>query len=162
MNPDGPGKTMRRSFDRATGQSALHVVSAWATDLRVCLGQVTVDDKSNEITAVPRLLELLELSGAVVTLDAMHCQKKTAVAIRNQDADYLLTVKRNQPALYDELLEKFLEYGERGYQVPGLRRHTTTERTIGSGSRTVPRVRERSSSSGPAGRNLPKACPSGP
>ena len=125
------GKTMRRSFDRATGQSALHVVSAWATDLRVCLGQVTVDDKSNEITAVPRLLELLELSGAVVTLDAMHCQKKTAVAIRNQDADYLLTVKRNQPALYDELLETFLKYGECGYQVPGLRRHTTTETNRG-------------------------------
>ena len=72
------GKTIRRSFDRATGRSALHVVSAWATDLRVCLGQVAVDDDSNEITAVPKLLELLELTGAVVTLDAMHCQKTTA------------------------------------------------------------------------------------
>lgn len=125
------GKTMRRSFDRATGQSALHVVSAWATDLRVCLGQVTVDDKSNEITAVPRLLELLELSGAVVTLDAMHCQKKTAIAIRRQEADYLLTVKKNQPALHGELSEAFLEYGKRGYQVPGLRRHVTKEKNRG-------------------------------
>jgi hypothetical protein len=75
------GKTLRRSFDEATGHAALHVVSAWATDLRVCLGQVAVDEQSNEITAVPRLLALLELSGAVVTLDAMHCQTATAAAI---------------------------------------------------------------------------------
>lgn len=125
------GKTMRRSFDRATGKSALHVVSAWATDLRVCLGQVAVDDKSNEITAVPRLLQLLELTGAVVTLDAMHCQTETAVAIRNQNADYLLTVKKNQPTLHRELLEQFLEYGEQDYKVRGLRRHTTTEKSHG-------------------------------
>lgn len=129
------GKTMRRSFDRATGQSALHVVSAWATDLRVCLGQVAVDDKSNEITAVPRLLELLELSGAVVTLDAMHCQKETAAAIRSQDADYLLTVKGNQSTLYHELLDRFLEYGVQDYQVRGLRRHTTVERSHGRDER---------------------------
>ena len=129
------GKTMRRSFDRATGQSALHVVSAWATDLRVCLGQVAVEDKSNEITAVPRLLELLELTGAVVTLDAMHCQKETAAAIRNQDADYLLTVKGNQPTLYQELLDQFIAYGEQDYRVRGLRRHTTTERNRGRDER---------------------------
>ena len=129
------GKTMRRSFDRATGQSALHVVSAWATDLRVCLGQVAVDDKSNEITAVPRLLELLELTGAVVTLDAMHCQKETAAAIRSQEADYLLTVKANQPTLFQELLDQFIEYGEQNYQVRGLRRHTTTERNRGRDER---------------------------
>lgn len=125
------GKTIRRSFDHATGQSALHVVSAWATDLRVCLGQLAVEGKSNEITAVPRLLELLELGGAVVTLDAMHCQKETARAIREQDADYLLTVKANQPSLHDELLQQFIEYGEHDYRVRGLRRHTTTEKNRG-------------------------------
>jgi predicted transposase YbfD/YdcC len=125
------GKTIRRSFDKATGQSALHVVSAWATDLRVCLGQVAVDDKSNEITAVPRLLELLELTGAVVTLDAMHCQKETAAAIRNRGADYLLTVKGNQPNLYQELMDRFIKYGECDYQIPGLRRHTTIEKSHG-------------------------------
>ena len=125
------GKTIRRSFDKATGQSALHVVSAWATDLRVCLGQVAVDDKSNEITAVPRLLELLELTGAVVTLDAMHCQKETAAAIRRREADYVLTVKGNQPNLYQELMDRFVEYGDRDYQIPGLRRHTTTEKSHG-------------------------------
>ena len=122
------GKTIRRSFDRATGQSALHVVSAWATDLRVCLGQVAVDDKSNEITAVPRLLELLEITGAVVTLDAMHCQKETAIAIRKQDADYVLTVKANQPTLHNELRDLFIEYGDQDYHVRGLRRHVTTEK----------------------------------
>lgn len=125
------GKTIRRSFDHATGKSALHVVSAWATDLRVCLGQLAVDGKSNEITAVPQLLKLLELSGAVVTLDAMHCQKETARAIRDQDADYLLTVKANQPTLHDELLKQFIEYGEHDYRVRGLRRHTTTEKNRG-------------------------------
>lgn len=122
------GKTLRRSFDAATGRSALHVVSAWATDLRVCLGEIAVDEQSNEITAVPRLLQLLELGGAVVTLDAMHCQKETAAAIRRQQADYVLTVKKNQPALHQALLEQFLEYGEQDYRVPGLRRHTTCER----------------------------------
>jgi predicted transposase YbfD/YdcC len=125
------GKTIRRSFDRAAGQSALHVVSAWATDLRVCLGQVAVDGDSNEITAVPKLLELLELTGAVVTLDAMHCQKETATAIRNKDADYLLTVKKNQLNLYRELRDRFIEYGEQDYRVRGLRRHTTTEKKHG-------------------------------
>ena len=125
------GKTLRRSFDHATGQSALHVVSAWATDLRICLGQVAVDEKSNEITAVPRLLQLLELSGAVVTLDAMHCQKETAMAIRDGQADYLLTVKGNQQTLYQRLLDLFAEYGEQDYQVRGLRRHTTIEKSHG-------------------------------
>ena len=76
------GKTLRGSFDAASGKSAVHVVSAWACGLRVSLGQVSVADKSNEITAVPKLLELLELSGAVVTMDAMHCQKETLAAIR--------------------------------------------------------------------------------
>ncbi len=125
------GKAIRRSFDHATGPSALHVVSAWATDMRVCLGQVAVDGKTNEITAVPQLLEMLELSGAVITLDAMHCQKKTARAIRDQDADYLLTVKANQPTLRNELLKQFIEYGEHDYRVRGLRRHGATEKNRG-------------------------------
>ncbi len=89
------GKTLRGSFDRASGQSALHMVSAWVCGLRVSLGQVTVDDKSNEIPAVQQLLQLLELSGAVVTLDAMHCQKQTLAGIRARQADYLVAVKDN-------------------------------------------------------------------
>ena len=125
------GKTMRGSFDAASGKSALHVVSAWASGLRLSLGQVTVDDKSNEITAVPKLLELLELSGAVVTLDAMHCQKETLAAIRAKGADYLVPVKDNQPKLHDVLLQTFLAYGEGNYQARELKRHSKTERNRG-------------------------------
>jgi hypothetical protein len=94
------GKTLRRSFDTATGRAALHSVSAWAVGLRLSLGQVAVEEKSNEITAVPRLLELLEIAGAVVTLDAMHCQTETAAAIQAKRADYVLNVKANQPKLF--------------------------------------------------------------
>ena len=125
------GKTLRRSFDQASGKAALHMVSAWAGDLRVCLGQVAVDDKSNEIPAVQKLLDLLELTGAVVTLDAMHCQKKTAAKIRHRGADYILTVKQNQPKLYNQLMNLFISYGENGYQNRRLPRHVTRERNRG-------------------------------
>jgi predicted transposase YbfD/YdcC len=121
------GKTVRRSFDNATGKSAVHLVSAWVSGLRISLGQVAVDDKSNEITAVPKLLELLELTGAVVTLDAMHCQKETAATIKAQGADYVLTVKANQPTLYEYLAGLFESFQERGYKVPGLRCYQATE-----------------------------------
>ena len=129
------GKTVRHSFDKATGKSALHLVSAWASDVRISLGQVAVDEKSNEITAVPRLLELLELTGAVVTLDAMHCQKETASAIVTKGADYLLTVKENQPKLHAKLAELFINYGDDDYRVSGLRIHKTVERSHGRNER---------------------------
>ena len=122
------GKTIRRSFDNAQDKSALHIVSAWASGLRVSLGHVAVDDKSNEITAVPKLLELLELTGAVVTLDAMHCQRETAAAIRSRGADYILTVKANQPTLFTYLQDLFLVAGENNYKVAGVHMHRTTER----------------------------------
>jgi predicted transposase YbfD/YdcC len=125
------GKTLRGSFDAASGKSALHVVSAWASGLRLSLGEVAVDGKSNEITAVPKLLELLELSGAVVTMDAMHCQKETLAAIRAKGADYLVPVKDNQPKLHTLLLETFLAYGEQHYEVPGVKRYRTVERNRG-------------------------------
>lgn len=125
------GKTLRGSFDRAAGKSALHTITAFACDLRICLRQMSVDEKSNEIPAVPALLKLLELSGATVTLDAMHCQVETARAIVAAEADYILIVKGNQDGLYEYLHERFLEYGERDYQVPGLRRHVTVERSHG-------------------------------
>lgn len=125
------GKTLRHSFDNATGAGSLHVVNAWATGLRICLGQIAVDDKSNEITAVPKLLEFLDLKGAVVTLDAMHCQTETASTIRRQEADYVLTVKKNQPTLHERLQQLFLEYGEQDFRVRGLRRHVTVEKAHG-------------------------------
>ena len=123
------GKTLRRSFDRASSKSALHLVSAWAGELRISLGQVAVDEKSNEITAVPRLLELLDLRGAVVTLDAMHCQKETVAKIRERGADYVVSVKANQPALHGQLQQLFMTYGEDDYRA--VRRHATTERKRG-------------------------------
>ena len=79
------------------------MVSAWATGNQLVLGQYKVDEKSNEITAIPELLKLLNLSGSIVTIDAMGCQKKIAKAIRNADADYVLAVKENQKTLYDEI-----------------------------------------------------------
>jgi predicted transposase YbfD/YdcC len=92
---------------------------------------MSVDDKSNEIPAVRELLTLMELSGATVTLDAMHCQVETAAAIQQAEADYILTVKGNQESLYTALLERFIEYGETDYQIPGLRRHVTVEKSHG-------------------------------
>ena len=125
------GKTLRGSFDRAAGRSPLHTITAFACDLRICLRQMAVDEKSNEIPAVPELLKLMELAGATVTLDAMHCQVETAAAIRKAEADYILIVKGNQGTLYQTLLDRFESYGERDFQVPGLRRHVTVEKSHG-------------------------------
>jgi predicted transposase YbfD/YdcC len=97
------GKALRRSFDRATGKGALHLVSAWATEQHLVLGQVAVGAKSNEITAIPTLLELLDLSGAMVTIDAMGCQKEIAAKIREGGGDYVLAVKDNQPHLLEDI-----------------------------------------------------------
>ena len=125
------GKVLRRSFDKAAGKSALQLVSAWATDLRISLGQVSVDPKSNEIPAVRQLLELLQLTGAVVTLDAIHCQRETADAIRAKRAHYVLTVKSNQPSLHAQLVECFSQYADRDNRVDGLKIHKTVERSHG-------------------------------
>jgi predicted transposase YbfD/YdcC len=93
------GKCLRHSFDTAADQDAIYMVSAWATQQRLVFGQVKVDAKSNEITAVPRLLALLELAGCIVTLDAMGCQKAIAKQIRAQGGDYVLALKDNHPNL---------------------------------------------------------------
>lgn len=97
------GKTLRHSFDRATSQSAIHMVSAWASANRLVLGQVKVDDKSNEITAIPKLLKLFDLNGTTVTIDAMGCQKEIAQVITEQGADYVLALKANHSTLYDDV-----------------------------------------------------------
>ena len=90
------GKTLRGSVDLGGRKAAIHMVHAWDQHNHLVLGQLAVEEKSNEITAVPKLLELLDVKGAVVSLDAMHCQKNTATAIRKAGADYLLAVKDNQ------------------------------------------------------------------
>ncbi len=125
------GKTLRGSIDRAEGTAALHTITAFATETRTVLRQMSVDDKSNEIPAVPKLLEMIELAGAVVTLDAMHCQTETAQAIADCDATYILTVKGNQPTLFEELLNRFSEYANVDFRVDGLRKHVTVERSHG-------------------------------
>ena len=98
------GKTLRRSFDRARGRSALHLVHAWATANHLLLGQVAVDQKSNEITAIPVLLEMLGISGAIVTIDAMGCQKEIARTIRGREADYILALKANHERLFEQVV----------------------------------------------------------
>lgn len=97
------GKTLRHSYDPADGKAALHMVSAWCRANRLVLGQVATDLKSNAITAIPQLLRLLDLEGAVVTIDAMGTQRDIARQIVEQGGDYLLPVKENQPALYRDV-----------------------------------------------------------
>ena len=97
------GKTLRRSYDRARKQSALHLVQAFATHSRLVLGQVAVEAKSNEITALPALLEMLSLKGRIVTADAMHTQKATARAVTQAGGDYILALKGNQGALHEDV-----------------------------------------------------------
>lgn len=97
--------------------------------------QMSVDDKSNEIPAVPQLLELIDLAGSVVTLDAMHCQRETAKRVVIADADYLLTVKGNQGNLAERFFELLLEYGKKQYGVEGLRKHETVVTSHGRDER---------------------------
>ena len=117
------GKTLRRSFDRAKGKSALHMVHAWATANHLLLGQVAVDQKSNEITAIPKLLKMLEIKGAIVTIDAMGCQKEIARTIRDRKADYILALKGN----HDRLFEQVVAFWKAGYsrmmKGPDIRHH---------------------------------------
>lgn len=93
------GKTLRRAYDRANGGKFVHMVSAWATSNRMVLGQLRTEQKSNEITVIPELLDLLHVRGCLITIDAMGCQKDIAKKIRERGADYLLGVKENQPNL---------------------------------------------------------------
>jgi predicted transposase YbfD/YdcC len=101
------GKTSRRSHDRKRGQKALHLVSAFATNSQLVLGQEAVDEKSNEITAIPALLERLDLEGTLVSIDAMGCNPNIAQSILDAKADYLLAVKDNQPTLHADIKSYF-------------------------------------------------------
>src|SRR5262249_17497095 len=97
------GKTLRHSFDTAAGKGALHLVSTWASENHLILGQQVVDSKSNEITAIPELLRILDLAGAIVTIDAMGCQKEIAAQVHQAGGDYVLALKENQGTLYDDV-----------------------------------------------------------
>lgn len=97
------GKTLRGSHERIKGRKGLHLISAWATEQQLSLGQLKVEESTSEITAVPRLLKLLLLQGAIVTLDAIGCQRRIAAQIKAQGADYVLAVKKNQEILHKEI-----------------------------------------------------------
>ena len=123
------GKTLRGSGSAELGP--LHLVSAWATAQRLSLGQVAVDAKSNEITAIPALLDLLDLGGAIVTIDAMGCQKAIAQKIIDRGGDYILTVKENQEHLRADIQQAFLQASERDFA--GLEHDTYETRERGHG-----------------------------
>jgi predicted transposase YbfD/YdcC len=124
------GKTARASLDSRKEKNPLHVVSAWVTENQLFLGQEVVDDKSNEITAIPKLLAVLELTGAIVTIDAMGCQTEIADRIRERGADYVLAVKGNQEHLQEDVMEAFVAVDE-GRNTAKVDNHT--EHTKGHG-----------------------------
>lgn len=109
------GKTARRSFDRALGKGAVHMISAWSSVHKLVLAARAVDEKSNEITAIPELLELLAIKGAIVTIDAMGCQTRIAEKIVDKGADYVLGLKGNQGSLRDDVELLFTEQSARGF-----------------------------------------------
>jgi predicted transposase YbfD/YdcC len=110
------GKTLRRSHDRSNGKSAIHMVNAWAVHHGLVLGQVKTEAKSNEITAIPELLNLLDLKGSVVTIDAMGCHKEIAKQIVEQEADYVLSLKGNQGNLHKEVELLFEDAKKDGFK----------------------------------------------
>jgi predicted transposase YbfD/YdcC len=125
------GKTLRASGNDSKDLAALHLVSAWATQAQLSLGQVAVAGKSNEITAIPVLLRLLNVKGALVTIDAMGCQKDVARDIVDAGGDYVLTVKENQPGLYDDILKSFNEAQDNDFEGYDWDSYQTQERGHG-------------------------------
>ena len=123
------GKTLRRSHDRINGGQPLHLVSAWATQSRLVLGQIATEEKSNEITAIPQLLAMLDLKDSVISIDAMGCQRDITEQVKKGKGDYLLQVKGNQPTLYQRLKNLFV----RAYEEGGLPVAHETARSIGKG-----------------------------
>lgn len=125
------GKTLRNSFDAASSKAAIHMVSAWATANQISLGQVVVDAKSNEITAIPKLLEMLDISGCLVTIDAMGCQTEIARQIVDAGGDYVLHAKGNQPTLQQGIESHFNKHLENDFVDTKVRRYETVEKGHG-------------------------------
>ncbi len=119
------GKTLRRSFDTASGKAAIHVISAWCCEQKLVLGQRKVDDKSNEITAIPELLALLTIEGAIITLDAMGCQRQICEQIIAQKGDYVIGLKGNQGMLHKDVELFFKEQDARDI-ADGFVKHSQT------------------------------------
>jgi predicted transposase YbfD/YdcC len=125
------GKTCRRSHDDAKGLSALHIVSAWASEEGIALGQVATEEKSNEITAIPLLLEQIDIANALITIDAMGCQKDIVEQIADGGGDFVIAVKDNQPKLVDAIQEHFQEHLERDLEDLRYRCHETRDASHG-------------------------------
>jgi predicted transposase YbfD/YdcC len=125
------GKTLRRSHDRKNGLGALHSVSVWATDFGLTLGQVATDEKSNEITAIPELLRLVNIEGAIITIDAMGTQTAIAKQIVEANADYVLALKGNQETLHQAVIDYVDLQLEHNFSGIGARRHVTQEKGHG-------------------------------
>ena len=121
------GKTLRRSHDRANGLGALHSVTVWASEFGLTLGQVATDEKSNEITAIPELLKLVDIRGAIITIDAMGTQTAIAKQIVDGEADYVLALKGNQGTLHDAAVDYVEQHMKNDFADVEVRRHTTTE-----------------------------------
>jgi predicted transposase YbfD/YdcC len=121
------GKTARRSHDRKNGLAALHCVSVWASEYGLSLGQVACAEKSNEITAIPEVLRLVDLKGAIITIDAMGTQKAIAAQIIEGEADYVLALKGNQETLHEAVIEHILDQWEDDFARVKARRHQTRE-----------------------------------
>jgi predicted transposase YbfD/YdcC len=121
------GKTARRSHDRKNGLGALHSVSVWASDFGLSLGQVACAEKSNEITAIPELLRLVDIQGAIITIDAMGTQKAIAEQIIEGEADYVLALKGNQETLHQAVIDHINEQWEDDFARVRARRHQTKE-----------------------------------
>lgn len=125
------GKTVRHSFDTKLGKAAIHMVTAWSSSNRLILGQVKVDDKSNEITALPQLLQLLVIKGCLVTIDAMGCQTEIAKQIVEQEGDYLLAVKKNQKYLYEDIAHLFRHATDANFEANGFDQARTVNKGHG-------------------------------
>jgi predicted transposase YbfD/YdcC len=125
------GKTLRGSHHRNNELKPLHLVSVWATNCGLSLGQVAVDDKSNEITAIPKLLEMLELAGAIVTIDAMGCQKEIAKKVIDKGGDFVFAVKDNQPTLREAVEASFVKADAQDSDITGSRHFATQEKSHG-------------------------------
>jgi predicted transposase YbfD/YdcC len=125
------GKTLRRSHDRKKGLGALHSVSVWASEFGLSLGQVACGEKSNEITAIPEVLRLVDIKGTIITIDAMGAQKAIATQIREGQADYVLALKGNQGKLHQEVIDYIDKQWENDFADVKVRRHITHETSHG-------------------------------
>ena len=125
------GKTLRRSYQEGGAKAPIHMISAFSSRQQMVLGQRKIADKSNEITAIPELLDLLTVKGTIVTIDAMGCQKEIAAKIIDKAADYVLALKGNQGSLRDDVELFFTEQTERGFADAAMSRHETLEKSHG-------------------------------